>query len=535
MDNSSLIEKLSLQAESFQDGFEVLSKSTSLVEMVKNFMHIIRGNLIITEIYAFHKIETLPEWKNISLKKIPDNSYLNYLQDSVKPLIEYFNNQKIEVSITLPLQDHSYLGILIGHKLDKSPFTDLDKITLQILLQVFDSAYKSYLNRKKEKALIFELNEKVLHLNGLIDSGIEISRYSLGRTRFNIALERISSLTNASSGLIEITDKTQNNSKSYITFPDGINPEKILSSKFRIQSSFEHHNHIYTFVLSEKETRHNTTAFKELDQLLLDAIAQQVSVSLENEYLHKQSLEKEIIEKEINVAASIQKRILPDSLPAISGYELAGINIPSREVGGDYYDCIDLGNRKFALIIADVAGKGIGAALLVSTLNAALYSYLQFDIPLTDICDRLNKLIYKSSPSDKYITFFIAVLNPNSGDLDIVNAGHNPIFLLKKDGSVEKLDVGGVGLGMFDFGIPFVGQKTRINSGDKLFLYTDGIPEAMNENEDEYSDEKMLKFVIGHSDKTSEEFINELVNDVKAHVGSAPQSDDITALILKRL
>ncbi len=153
-----------------------------------------------------------------------------------------------------------------------------------------------------------------------------------------------------------------------------------------------------------------------------------------------------------------------------------------------------MGNGKYALIIADVAGKGIGAALLVSTLDAALYSYLQFDIPLTEMSDRLNKLIYKSSPSDKYITFFIAVLDSKTGELDIVNAGHNPIFLLRKDGTLEKLDAGGVGLGMFDFGIPFAGQKSIMNSGDKLFLYTDGIPEAMNENEEEYSDEKMISF-----------------------------------------
>jgi sigma-B regulation protein RsbU (phosphoserine phosphatase) len=186
------------------------------------------------------------------------------------------------------------------------------------------------------------------------------------------------------------------------------------------------------------------------------------------------------------------------------------------------------------LIIADVAGKGIGAALLVSTLNAALYSYLEFDIPLTEMSDRLNKLIYKSSPSDKFITFFIAVLDSKSGELDIVNAGHNPIFLLRQNGILEKLDAGGVGLGMFDFGIPYTGQKSIINPGDKLFLYTDGIPEAMNEAEVEYSDEKMLSFLKDHSGRTAEEFISALVKDVKGYTGAAPQSDDITALYLSR-
>lgn len=534
MDNNNLVEKLAVQVESFQEGFEILSKSLTFIEMVKSFLHIIRGNFIITEIYSFHKLANDSKWNNISLKKIPDPSYLSYLIDSDNPSIKYFLDLQIEVSITLPLADNSYLGILIGPKFDKSKFTDLDKITLQILLQVFDSAFKSFLNRQKEKGLVFELNEKVLHLNNLIDTGIEISRYNKRRVLYNIALERITSLTNASSALIEIVKKSQGNVKKYITFPTGVEPDKILNSKLKIHSSFEHQDRSYTFVLSEKETRHSTTSFTELDQMLLDSIARQVSVSLENEFLHKQALEKEKIEQELNVAASIQKKILPESLPKIEGYDLAGINIPSREVGGDYYDCFDLSKGKYALIIADVAGKGIGAALLVSTLNAALNSYLQFDIPLTEMAERLNKLIYKSSPSDKYITFFIAVLDSNSGKLDIVNAGHNPIFLLRKDGSMEKLDAGGVGLGMLDFGLPFEGQKMIMNPGDKLFLYTDGIPEAMNDKEEEYSDDEMINFLKKYSEKSSTDFIDSLVKSVKDFAGSSQQSDDITALMLKR-
>jgi len=219
LENNSLVEKLALQVESFQEGFEILSKSFSLVEMVKNFLHLIRGNFITTEIYAFHKLKNDSNWNIISLKKISDPSYLSFLHDSTNPSIKYFENNNIEVSITLPLSDQTFLGILIGPKLDKSKFTDLDKITLQILLQVFDSAYKSFLNQKKEKTLIFELNEKILHLNNLIDTGIDISRYNKRRILYDVSLERVCSLTNASSALIEIIKVSQNNLKKYITFP----------------------------------------------------------------------------------------------------------------------------------------------------------------------------------------------------------------------------------------------------------------------------------------------------------------------------
>lgn len=533
MENNNLVEKLSLQAESFQEGFEILSKSFGLVEMVNNFLHLMRGNFIISEIYAYHKNQYDSDWNIIVSKKKNDPADLTYFEETENFTIRYFEKQKFDVSILLPLADQSFLGILIGPKMDKSKFNDLDKITLQILLQVFDAAYRSFLNQKRVKALLFELNEKIVQLNYLIDTVIEVSRYDKRNVLFELALERIASLTCASSASLQISSSSE--IEQHYSFPPNVDVNDVLACEFKLESEFGYDNLSYHFTLAEKETRTGVTNFNELDKLLLNAITRQVQASIENQYLNNQAIEKEKIEQEITVAASIQQRILPESLPKIKGYDLAGTNIPSKEVGGDYYDCVDLGNGKYALIIADVAGKGIGAALLVSTLDAALYSYLEFDIPLTEMSDRLNKLIYKSSPSDKFITFFIAVLDSTTGELDIVNAGHNPIFLLRKDGTLEKLDAGGVGLGMFDFGIPFAGQKSIMNPGDKLFLYTDGIPEAMNEKEEEYSDEKMISFFQNNSHIPSKDFINALVNDVKDHTGAAPQSDDITAIILKKL
>ncbi len=313
-----------------------------------------------------------------------------------------------------------------------------------------------------------------------------------------------------------------------------MNPH-FLSSLHKIESSFDFNNKTYRFVLSEKETRKGATSFNDLDEMLLRAVTRQVNASLENEYLLSQSLQKERIEKELALAASIQQKIIPENLPKIPGYELAGINIPSRAVGGDYYDCFDLGGGKYALIMADVAGKGISAALLVSTLNAALHAYLEFNLPLIELADKLNKLIYKASPPDKYITFLIALLNSESGEIEIVNAGHNPALLLRKDGTLEQIEAGGIGLGMLDLGIPYTSTNITMNTDDKLFLYTDGIPEAMNENEEEYSDDRMIKFFVKHSDNPVEDFITLLVKDVKVYAGSAQQSDDITSMILQRI
>ena len=534
MKSDSLVEKLSLQSESFQEGFETLTKSNSLDELLKNFRHILRGNFIITSIDIFYKVSKDSKWTSVHSNDNFNDEDLSLLTLDNQASVRYFSSGKYNAVVVLPLSDASYLGLLFGNKLDGGGLNDFDKITLQILLQVFSSAHKSFINQKNEKKLIFELNEKILQLNNLIDTGIDLSRYENQNILFELALGRVVTLTNASSAVIIITDNNKNIIEKQISFPENISFENILNSKHKKEVSFDFNNKTYRFILSEKETRKGATSFNELDELLLQAVSRQVRASIENEYLLGQSLEKERIEKELSLAAAIQQKIIPESLPNIEAYQIAGINIPSKEVGGDYYDCISLGDGKFAIIIADVAGKGISAALLVNTLSAALYSYLEFNLPLTELADRLNKLIYKSSPPDKYITFFMAMLDSKSGALDIVNAGHNPILLLRKDGTLDQLEAGGIGLGMLDLGIPYSGQSMTLNSGDKLFLYTDGIPEAMDMNEVEYSDKRMIDFFKAHSDNSPKEFIKLIVDDVKKHVGGAQQSDDITSLILKR-
>lgn len=502
--------------------------------MAKNFLHLLRGNFISTKIHLLYRATKDSDWNSIQSQEKFSDAELSLLSLNNPTPIKYFNGEKYNAAVVLPLSDSSYLGILIGGKLDGSELNDFDKITLQILLQVFDSAHKSFINQKNEKKLIFELNEKVLQLNNLIDTGIELSKYENQNILFELALGRIVILTNSSSALIIISDLKNSFVENQIIFPQNISPESILSSPHKVDSFFEFDNKSYRFVLSEKETRGGTTAFNDLDEMLLQAVARQVHASLENDFLLKQSLEKERIEKELNLAAAIQQKIIPEKLPKIAGYQLSGINIPSREVGGDYYDCFDLGEGKYALIMADVAGKGISAALLVSTLNAALHAYLEFNLPLTDLADKLNKLIYKASPPDKYITFSIIVLESKSGTLDILNAGHNPALLLRKDGTLEQIEAGGIGLGMLDLGIPYSGQTLSMNSGDKLFLYTDGIPEAMNLNEEEYSDERMISFLKENSGQLVDEFIKLIVADVKKYAGEAEQSDDITSMILTR-
>ncbi len=528
----NIISKLSLQVASFQEGFKILANASSLRELGRNFNHILRGSILVVDLNLFYKKNKESPWEEIYVYNKNSKKFLDDLELGTNFLLVSAKRKSYKLRILLPLNDDSYFGLFLGPKLDRKPYSELDKIILQIFMQLLDNAYQAFNSKRKEKELIFSLNHRVVQLNSLIDTGIEISKLSNKKMLMELALERAASLTNASTGLLRIFNNTK--MLSQIEFPAGSNSREILNSNYKIERQVEYRGLKYFITLANKESRMGYVPFDETDEILLEAFARQVLNAMENEFLHKEAIEKESIKKELSLAGEIQKKLLPNKMPEIEGYDLAGINIPSKEVGGDYFQVLKLSDGRFALIIADVAGKGVPAALLVSTLDACLVAYLEMQIPLSEMAKKINSLIYKASPPDKFITFFIAVLTPATGDLDIINAGHNPVLLLRKNNKLEKIEAGGIAFGMFDMGLPFEGEKLKINRGDRLFLYTDGIPEAMNKREEEYSDERMEKFFKSKKPKKAKTFIGNIVNDIKKFTGNTPQSDDITALYLIR-
>ncbi len=528
----NILDRFKIHLDSFQEGFDLLSGSNSLEDMAKQLCHILRGNLLAKGAGVIYK-ESGGSWRElfnlnlgdkIDLKDLADyNGGFSIIDD--KP-------EKGNLLILLQMIDGSLFALTLSSKLSGEPFNDLDKLTLQLFSQMLNNAYQAFRNRRKEKELIFSLNHRVLQLNSLIDTGIEISKLVKNESLYYLALERAAALTNASRAMLKAKHDKGKAQKFY--FPVKFDETGEEADEYRIAADLKFQNTSYSFLLFDKESRFGRIPFEETDSLLLDAFGRQVLGGIENHFLLQQELEKQKIEQELSVAGSIQRKIIPESLPEISGYDLAGINIPSKEVGGDYYDCKKLLDGRYAFVIADVAGKGVPAALLVSSLNAALNAYLESNFILNDIAFKLNKMIFSATPPDKYITFFIALLTPQTGELEILNAGHNPIYLLRKSGEIKELTTGGLAFGMLDMDLPFESEKLFLESGEKLLLYTDGIPEAMNENEDVYEDQRLIDFFKLKNFENAKLFIDELMSDIKSHTGSTPQSDDITALYLIR-
>lgn len=244
--------------------------------------------------------------------------------------------------------------------------------------------------------------------------------------------------------------------------------------------------------------------------------------------------EKQIIEAELRRASLIQKNLLVTSPPELPGYEIYAFQEQSRSVGGDLYDMNVLPDGRLLFLVADVSGKGMGAALLMSNILASfriLYESRQFD--LNRAVERVSLQMLKHSDSGDFATLFIGLVEPDQNRIRFINAGHNPPLLVRSDGMLEHLDASGVMIGAFDFA-SWSEEIIELSEGDLLFIFSDGVTEAQRDGE-QYGEERMEKLVIDARDKRPEEIVGHLMNDINEFMGDAPRSDDITMLVIKRV
>ena len=275
-------------------------------------------------------------------------------------------------------------------------------------------------------------------------------------------------------------------------------------------------------------------AFNRNDELFLDAFSEHASLAIENARLYQADLEHARVDKEIQIAAEMQQALFPKEIIQIPSYELSAMVQPCTSIGGDSYDIIPLKDGKFAITIADVSGKGIPAALLVSTLHALLRVYLQYTIELVELVRRLHTLVYNNSPTERFITFFIMIFDPVHHMFTYVNAGHNPPLLIRHGGKdIIKLMASGLPLGMVKEQ-QFEVRQIDLQQSDTLVLYTDGVTEAANKKLQQYGEEKLQECVLKNLDTTADTIKGCIVRDVREFVGNNPMADDLTLLVLMR-
>jgi serine phosphatase RsbU (regulator of sigma subunit) len=271
--------------------------------------------------------------------------------------------------------------------------------------------------------------------------------------------------------------------------------------------------------------------FGDEDARIVTALANVAAVKIENARLLEESLEKRRLEQDIQAAARIQRSLQPTTTPIIPGWDLSGSNQPCRTVGGDYYD-FALEGGFLHLALGDVAGKGMGAALLMTVLRAAVRDHWT-DPELVGAVGRINKTLCLNSPEGKYVTFFIARLEPRNGRLTYINAGHNPPLVVRGDGSVESLEAGGMVVGLMD-GVPFAEGNSALQPGDVLLVFSDGVTETWSPENEEFGDRGLIETVRRGRELSAESLRNLILQELDRFAAGAKATDDRTLIVLKR-
>ena len=273
------------------------------------------------------------------------------------------------------------------------------------------------------------------------------------------------------------------------------------------------------------------------DVQLLETLAGQCAVAIENARLIDSKIENEAIKKELEMAFKIQQKLLPTELPSFKSLSVAAKLIPAQEVGGDYYSVHSLSENRCLLMVADVSGKGIPAALLVSTIDATLHTIIKLkgdDLDPKFIAETMNSVLCDVTTSEKFATAWIGILDMDSGILRSINAGHNePILFRHSDSSIIRLRKGGIFLGVvpFDYEV----ETVDFSKDDIIVFFSDGVVEAMDTRLNLYSDKKLVELVQQNSHLSSSELVDMIVGDVLHHEENTRQSDDITICIAKGL
>lgn len=278
-------------------------------------------------------------------------------------------------------------------------------------------------------------------------------------------------------------------------------------------------------------------AYSPSDLRLLGSIAVQTGLGLEvgdlARSLAEEAAQRERMQREIEIASEVQQRLFPQCTPEVPGIDLAGGCRPALGVGGDYYDMFKVNDDCLALALGDVSGKGIPAALLMASLRASLRSIADDGCSdLARIVTRLNKQVHEASAASRYATFFFAIYKPRSGELRYVNAGHNPPFVIRDGSEPVRLEAGGMVVGLLKE-TAYMEGMVQLQKGDLLLTFTDGISEAMTEQDEEWGEERMLSAVLAVRSLSAKQILQSTMDAADVFTGGAPQHDDMTLMVLK--
>jgi phosphoserine phosphatase RsbU/P len=274
------------------------------------------------------------------------------------------------------------------------------------------------------------------------------------------------------------------------------------------------------------------TFFAAADEELVQFFASAAALSIERALLHRQVLDKQRLEDQLRVARDVQSGLLPGVPPDLPGYDIAAVNLPTHAIGGDYYDYVPLGDGRLGLVVADVSGKGVPAALIMASFRGALRTRMPRRARLTAVAVELNAAMLELRDASRYVTAVCAVLE-DGGRVRYVNCGHNPPLLLRAGGGHETLRRGGAALGLFP-GERFREGAVRLEPGDSLVLYTDGVVEPTDEHDTEFGTDRLEAAVRSAAGRPAAHALGAVIEATRTFSGRDRYDDDFTLVVVKR-
>jgi len=443
--------------------------------------------------------------------------------------------------------------IFLGDKLNKTPYSSEDIQFLKTILNISATAIQNSLVINELKEVNRNLDTRINRLNSLFELSKEFGLFAESAKVAKLLVYSIIGQFMISKYAVIIFEKNELNiietkfpSAELNKYLDKNEFENIDSSigadelKSRYSSLFDLGIELIVPMQIQGKTkglillgsRVNKQQYINNEIEFIYSIGSLAIISIENKRLFKEELEKHKLEEELELARDIQKNLLPRNIKQLKNFEITAENISSNQVGGDYFDVIPKDEENCYLAIADVSGKGVPASLLMANLQAFLKSVCKQEISLVEGTAMINDLISENVTGGKFITFFWATINDTNKTISYVNAGHNPPLLVR-DKKIIRLEKGGMILGVMKTKYQYLTETIQLQKDDMLILFTDGITEAMDINQNEYSDEKLEKLVQSLGNKSAKETIDLIQKDVKKFTLGAVQSDDMTLLIVK--
>jgi serine phosphatase RsbU (regulator of sigma subunit) len=281
------------------------------------------------------------------------------------------------------------------------------------------------------------------------------------------------------------------------------------------------------------DSRQRAGLFKLEDLRLLTHLANVAAVKIENARLFEQAVAAERMEQEIQKAAEIQNHLLPAEGPPIDGYEVFGTSLMCRAVGGDYYDYLALDGGRVGVGLGDVAGKGMPAALLMASFQASLRALSELGMPVHETITRMNRVMCKTVPDNRFVTFFFGILDPSAHSMTYVNAGQTPPYLVRATGGIEQLGQSGPPLGLLEEST-YQPHVVTMQPGDILICYSDGVSEASAPEGDQFGEERLAALVEAERARSPVDIVRVVTEAMAAHCAGRTYGDDVTIVILKR-